>query len=341
MTGIARTASKFGVFVITMALLTAALFLMFGQYRSGSTNPYSAVFADTSRLREGDSVRIAGIRVGTVRSVKLQRDKTVVVEFDADREVVMTGGSFAAVRYLNLVGDRYLEIVEGPGSNRILPAGSRIPLHNTAPALDLDLLLGGLKPVLRGLKPQDVNALTSSLIQILQGQSGTVESLFSKSASFTNALAANNQVIRQLIDNLRTALSVINDNSRQFTQAVDSLEQLADGLAQDRDPIATAIDSLESGTASLADLLDQTRPPLGESVHQLSRLAPLLDHEKDQIDTAIQRAPENYRKLVRLGAYGSFYNYYICGIALRTTDLQGRTAQFPWFKNNGGRCGEP
>ena len=48
-------------------------------------------------------------------------------------------GSRAAVRYLNLVGDRYLELTEGPGSTRILAPGSQIPLDHTAPALDLDL----------------------------------------------------------------------------------------------------------------------------------------------------------------------------------------------------------
>jgi phospholipid/cholesterol/gamma-HCH transport system substrate-binding protein len=42
-----------------------------------------------------------------------------------------------------------------------------------------------------------------------------------------------------------------------------------------------------------------------------------------------------------LGAYGSFVNYYICGIQLRVTDLQGRTAVFPWFKQDEGRCAEP
>ena len=86
---------------------------------------------------------------------------------------------------------------------KILPVGAQIPVDRTAPALDLDLLLGGLKPVIQGLNPQDVNALTTSLVQILQGQGGTLESLFSKTSSFSNSLADNNQVIEQLIDELR------------------------------------------------------------------------------------------------------------------------------------------
>ena len=116
--------------------------------------------------------------------------------FDADRNTVLTTGTKAAIRYLNLVGDRYLELVDTPDSDTDRACGRADPVDRTAPALDLDLLLGGLKPVIQGLNPEDVNALTASLVQILQGQGGTLESLFSKTSSFTSSLADNNQVDR-------------------------------------------------------------------------------------------------------------------------------------------------
>src|SRR6202041_1450180 len=163
------TLIKFAAFVVVMAMLTAFLFFIFGQYRTGSTTGYSAVFTDVSRLKEGQSVRVAGVRVGTVNSVSLQPDKKVVVKFDADRNIVLTEGSRAAVRYLNLVGDRYLDLIDGPGSTKRLPAGGQIPVSRTAPALDLDLLLGGLKPVTQGLNARDVNALSNGLLQVFQG----------------------------------------------------------------------------------------------------------------------------------------------------------------------------
>jgi len=335
------TLIKFVVFAIIMSVLTAFLFFIFGQYRTGSTNGYSAVFTDASRLKTGDSVRVAGIRVGTVNDIKLRPDKTVLVKFDADRDIVLTTGTKAAVRYLNLVGDRYLELVDGPGSSRVMPAGSQIPDDRTMPALDLDLLLGGLKPVIQGLNPQDVNALTSSLIQVFQGQGGTLQSLFAKTSSFSNALADNDQVIEQLIDNLNNVVGVLAKDGDKFAGSIDKLEQLISGLSGDRDPIGTAITSLDNGTASLASLLTEARPPLKGAVDQLNRLAPLVDNDKDRLEHAIQLMPANYRKLVRLGAYGSFIQYYICGISFRATDLQGRTVVFPWIKQQTGRCAEP
>ena len=334
------TLLKFGTFAVVMVALTALLFMMFGQYRSGSTDRYSAVFADASRLKPGDSVRAAGIRVGTVRDVTLQADDHVLVAFDADPKIVLTTGTRAAIRYLNLVGDRYLELLDSPGSARLLPAGSQIPLSQTAPALDLDVLLGGLKPVIQGLNPRDVNALTASLLQIFQGQGDTLESLMSKTSSFTNAVADNSHTVESLIDNLDTVAATLARDGDQFGGALDRLNRLVSELSANRDTVGDAIDSLSAGTASIADLLSSARSPLAGVVDQLNRLAPNIAAQKATLDTALQRAPDNYRRLVRLGAYGSWLNYYICGISVRVSDLSGRTAVFPWIKQDTGRCAD-
>jgi phospholipid/cholesterol/gamma-HCH transport system substrate-binding protein len=332
---------KFLAFAVVMGVLTGCLFLIFGQYRTGETNSYSAVFANASRLKSGDSVRAAGIRIGTVNRVSLLADKKVLVNFDVDRTVVLTEGTKAAIRYLNLVGDRYLELIDGPGATKLLTAGARIPVDRTAPALDLDLLLGGLKPVLQGLNAQDVNALTSSLTEIFQGQGGTLASLLSKTSSFTTALADNKEVVQRVIDNLNALLSTIDKESGQFSGTLERLDRLTAELAADRDPIGSAIDSLDKGTASVASLLTAARTPLSGAVGQLNRLAPLLDQDKGRLDGALQKAPENYRKLIRTGAYGSVLNWYICELSFRATDFQNRTVVAPWFKQEGGRCAEP
>lgn len=341
MTGTTRTGIKVGIFVAVMLMVTAGLFAIFGKYRGVPGDTYTAVFTDVSSLKAGDAVKVAGVRVGTVNKVALQPDNTVLVGFGADRNIALTSGTKAAVRYLNLVGDRYLELLDSPGSTALQPPGSRIPADRTEPALDLDLLLGGLKPVVQGLNPQSVNALTNSLIKVLQGQDGNLESLFSKTSTFTNALADNGQTVAQLVDNLNSTLSTISKDGDQFSGAVDRLEKLITGLASDQDPIGNAIDALDSGTSSLTDLLTEARAPLAGTIDQLARLAPLLDDDKETLDIGLQKAPKNYRKLVRLGSYGSWINQYLCGMSFRVTDLQGRTAYFPWLMQHTGRCAEP
>ncbi|OBJ56674.1 MCE family protein [Mycobacterium sp. 1423905.2] len=332
---------KFGAFALVMVLLTVSLFFVFGQYRTGSTTGYSAVFADASRLKEGQTVRVAGIRVGTVNSVSLRSDKKVLVKFDVDNTVVLTTGTRAAVRYLNLVGDRYLELLNGPGSTKILPAQGQIPVDRTAPALDLDLLLGGLKPVIQGLNPKDVNELTAALLQVFQGEGGTLQSLMSKTSSFSNTLADNNDTVQQLIDNLNTVLGTLDKDGDKFSGAIDRLQKVVTAFSDERRTIGTAIDALDSGTASIADLLNRARRPLAGTVDELNRLAPILESDQDKLDTSLHRLPHNYKKLVRLGSYGSWIPYYLCELSLRVSDLQYRTVVVPIFKQQAGRCAEP
>lgn len=327
---------KFGIFAAIMVVLSACLIIVFGEYRSGSTTEYSAVFADSSGLSTGDTVRVAGVVVGSVRGIALRDDHRVRVEFDADRALSLTSGTEVAVRYLNLVGDRYLEITDRPGNK--LPAGGELPLENTTGALDLDLLLGGLKPVIQGLNARDVNALTWSLLEIVQGKEGTVNSILGRTASFSAALADNNEIVEQLIDNLNTVMSTLAAEGGQFSGMVDRLEQLITQLSNERDPIAAAIDSLEAGTATVADLLTQGRAPLAGTIDQVNQLAVNLDNEKATLDTALQKAPENFRKLVRTGAYGNFIQYYLCDLTIRVNDLSGQVVEIPAAVQTDGRC---
>jgi len=194
--------------------------------------------------------------------------------------------------------------------------------------------------VIQGLNPQDVNELSQALVQIFQGQGGTLESLLSKTSSFSNALADNSQVVQQLIDNLNTVVGTLSADGDKFKDTLARLQRLVTELSADRDPIGTAIVSLDNGTASIADLLTNARPPLAATVDQLNKLAPLLDDGKGHLDYILGRLPDDYRKLVRQGSYGAWYNYYLCGIMLRATDFQDNPVYFPWIKQKSGRCAE-
>jgi phospholipid/cholesterol/gamma-HCH transport system substrate-binding protein len=330
---------KFVAFTTVMILVAGFLLLVFSDHRSGNTTEYGAVFTDASGLRPGDTVRIAGVRVGTVGEVALSEDQRVEVHFDVDRSIAISNGAGAAVRYLNLVGDRYLELTDGKGVGT-MAAGAEIPASRTSPALDLDVLLGGLKPVIDGLEPQQVNALSSSVLDVLQGQQGTVRSLFEGSSSLFSTLGKNVGVIQQVIDQLKKVMVTLDADGARFGDAIDRLDALIGGLAKQRDPIGAAITALDNGTQSVATLLTQARPSLSGSVDQLSRLAPALDSDKPTLENSLRRAPDNFRKLVRTGTYGNFIQYYVCAVTVRVSDPSGKVVVLPWIEQKNGRCSD-
>lgn len=330
---------KFTTFTTVMIVVGAFLLMVFSDYRSGDTERYRAIFTDASSLRSGDTVRIAGVRVGRVDNVELDEHNRVHVSFDVDREIGLRNGTGAAVRYLNLVGDRYLELTEGDGSTMMRP-NAVIPDTRSTPALDLDVLLGGLKPVIDGLQPKQVNELSSAILDVLQGQRGTVRTLFQNSASLFTTLGQNTDVIEQLIDQLKTVMTTLNSNRDRLGATIDRLGSVVDELTRQRDPIGAAIVALDNGTETVANLLTKAVPPLTGNIEQLSRLAPALDSDKPALENALQKAPENFRKLVRTGTYGNFIQYYVCAVTVRVSDPTGKVVVLPWIEQKNGRCAD-
>jgi phospholipid/cholesterol/gamma-HCH transport system substrate-binding protein len=337
---ITATAVKFAIFALVMVLIFTGLAVVFSQARFASTTSYHAVFTSGSNIRSGDKVRIAGVPVGSVNSVQVGRDNFAHIEFDVEDKYPMLQSTRATVRYENLVGDRYMELLEGPGSTEQLSSGGTIPIEQTSPALDLDLLLGGFKPLLRGLNPDQVNQLTAALVQVFQGQGDTLVSLLGRTGSFTRTLADRDELIGSVIDNLNEVLKTIDAKNEQFSTTIDQLQQLVSGLAQDREPIGDAIPRINDATGNLAQLLQDTRPDLKDTVAETGRLATNLDAGSDQIEALLQGLPDAFRRLIRVGAYGSFFQFYVCATTMRFSGPDGKVIKInlPGADLGFGRC---
>ncbi|MCM6772916.1 MCE family protein [Nocardia sp. CDC159] len=332
---------KLTIFTLVMVLVLAGLGVIFSQMRFARETGYHAIFTSSSGMLPGSKVRIAGVPVGSVKRVYVGKDHLAHVDFEVDHTYRLYTSTHAAIRYENLVGDRYLELLEGPGTAQALTKGGTIGVDRTKPALDLDLLLGGFKPLLRGLNPAQVNDLTSALLQVFQGQGGTLVALLNSSGSFTKTLADRDALIGSVIENLRTVLTTLDQRGGEFDTTLTELQRLVSGLAADRDPIGAALPRLAGATGDLTDLLRQARPDLKQSFDQLGRVSANLDDGRDQVQWVLDRLPDTYKKLVHIGSYGSFLNMYVCGTNLLVDGPDGKPmhVNLPGLQTT-GRCGD-
>jgi len=332
---------KVSIFAVAMLLVAAGLIVVFGEFRFGPESTYHATFTDVSRLKAGQKVRIAGVPVGSVTGVKLNPDNTIDVKFGVDRRYTVYSSTRAVVRYENLVGDRYLEITSGPGELRKLPPGGTINSQHTQPALDLDALLGGLRPVLKGLDADKVNTISSAVIELLQGQGGALSNVLSDTSALSSALGQRDQLIGDVIANLNTVLGTIDQKSAQFSASVDQLRQLITGLAANKDDIAGAIPPLASTTTDLTQLLKNSRRPLQGILENTRPLATELDSRKAEVNNDIEQLGEDYLRLAALGAYGSFFNIYFCSVTIKINGPAGSDILLPFggpVDPSKGRC---
>jgi phospholipid/cholesterol/gamma-HCH transport system substrate-binding protein len=277
---------------------------------------YRAQFTDVAGLVTGDEVRIAGVRVGQVTDIGLARDgaDTVAeVSLEVASDVRLPAGVQATIRYRNLVGQRYVALTEGDGSaGRTLAAEDVIPLAQTRPALDLTTLFGGFQPLFQALSPDDVNRLSYELIQVFQGEGGTVESLLGHVASLTSSLADKDAVIGSMIDNLNSVVGTVAARDQQLSDLVVSLQQFVSGLSADRDAIFDSLQTIDGLAVATTDLLEQARAPLAADIQALGELSTNLADTGDVVEDFLQLTPTKLDLLTRTAVNGSWFNFYLC-----------------------------
>jgi phospholipid/cholesterol/gamma-HCH transport system substrate-binding protein len=329
---------RLAIFMVVCLFGMFSIFAIFSQLRFGSEKTYKAEFTNVTGLANGQFVRIAGVEVGKVKNISIQPDNNMLVEFTADPSVVLTQGSRAVIRYDDLIGGRYLALQEGPGDTRKLNPGGTIPLANTSPALDLDALIGGFRPLFRALDPDQVNALTGQLIKAFEGQGDTIGSFFTQTAVLTNTLADRDKLIGQVIVNLNTVLGSLGDQSTQFAKAVDSLSQLVSTLAGRRQDITNAVAYANAAAGSITDLLAQARPPITKVVHETDRTAGTVLADKGYFDDILKTLPDAYQILGRQGLYGDYFSFYLCDVVLKLNGKGGQPVYVKLVGQSSGRC---
>jgi phospholipid/cholesterol/gamma-HCH transport system substrate-binding protein len=325
-------------FLVLCAVGTGSLIIIYAQIRFQQETTYNAAFNTVSGLKDGNLVRIAGVEVGKVKNITIRDDATALVTFSADDSVVLTQGSRAVIRYDDLIGGRYLALEQGPGETKKLSARGTIPLDRTAPALDLDALIGGFRPLFRALSPDQTNALTGQLIAAFQGEGPTIGSILTQTAALTNTLADRDALIGQVVTNLNTVLGSLGDRSDKFGEAIDSLSQMVHALEGRNTDISTALGYANAGAASIADLLSQARPPLQKTVQQTDRAAGAVLSDYDYFDNLLKTLPDAYRVLNRQALNGDFFSFYLCDIALKLNGKGGQPVYIKIAGQSSGRC---
>ena len=306
------SAVKLAVFLVVTTVATALLAVTIGNISFGERTTYRAVFTDATGLTTGDDIRVAGVRVGSVSEIEVDDDDMALVTFEADSDVELTDTTTAAIRYRNLVGQRYIALEQGQGGGTALDADGTIPVARTAPALDLTVLFNGFKPLFEALSPDDVNQLAYEIIRVLQGEGGTVEALLDRTGSLTNSLADRDQLIGDVIDNLDAVLTTLSKRDDELSDTILRLQQFVSGLSSDRRAILGSLNSISDLSVETADLVSEARPALTEDIRQLRGLVGDLDRSKGDIDTALKVLPLKLKKIGKTATYGSWFNFYLC-----------------------------
>ena len=303
---------KLTIFIVVTTMATGVLVVLIGNLAFMTTRPYKAVFSDATGVVKGDDIRIAGVKVGSVKDVTVIDRTHALVSFNVAESSIVTKSSTATIRYRNLVGQRYISLTQGVGDLSRMPKDSTIPMDRTQPALDLTVLFNGFKPLFQALSPADINKLSAEVISVFQGEGGNFNALLQNTASITNTLADRDQVIGDLITNLNDVLATLAGRDKQLSELIIEFKTFMAGLVKDKDALLGPLENISNLANQTSDLAVGIRPSLVKDVKGLRQVATNLNKGRAEIDRALQVLPLKLQKIGRTAIYGSFFNFYLC-----------------------------
>ncbi len=328
---------KFLIFAFISLVLAMLLFNTMINGVPHGTRDFKADFTNVSGLSTGDDVRVAGVRVGKVKGISIVDGDRAQVTFELQNTQPLLSNTSIVMRYQNLLGQRYLSLQQPVKRGTPLHSGATVPLERTNPGFDLTELLDGFRPLFATLRPSDVNQLAESLIQVLQGEGGTVEQLLQQTTELTNFVADRDQIFGQVLTRLTPVLNDVAGQGTELKSTVHELRLLMTGLAQQRESIGHSISNLSTLINSTSTLLAQVRRPITADTHLFRQVADVLSSNRGLLTQALGAFGDVFGGLGRASSYRNSANVYLCTFWLQLgagteINLSGRQSGGPWTK---------
>lgn len=302
------------LFMVVSVTLTWLVYVTLRRDVAGETVPYAAVFTDVFGLREGDDVRMAGVRVGRVERVELEGSNAKVsFVVQADQQVL--GNTVASVTYQNIVGQRYLGLSLGnAGDPEPLPAGSTIPLERTDPSFDVGTLLNGYEPLFSVLNPRDADNLTKGVIASLQGDEASIVALVDQTAQLTDAFAGRDEELGDVITDLDLVTSNLAAHNSELDHVIGQARTMVSTFDARRPQLVESMGSISRVVQQLSAVADDVYPPLNELVVRQPGFTAHLVTIEPQLAFTGANLPLLLKGFARITNEGAYANTYACDL---------------------------
>ena len=305
------------LFMVVALTLTWLVYASLRHDVEGRTASYSALFTDAYGLREGDDVRMAGVRVGRIEKIDID-GKLAKVAFVVQQDQRLYGNTVASVTYQNIVGQRYLGLSLGREGTvgTLLPPGSVIPPERTEPSFDVTALLNGYEPLFSLFNPHDADNLTKAVIESLQGDTSSIATLVSQTSTLTETFAGRDQTLGEVITNLNKIvgnLAAQNDNlDGVITQAGDMVAE----LDRRRPELVSSVGSMARVMGRLSTSVTDVYPAAREFMDRQPGATRHMLSIEPQLAFAGDNIPLLMKGLTRAGNQGAYGNGYVCDVNL-------------------------
>ncbi|MEO6885932.1 MAG: MCE family protein [Jatrophihabitantaceae bacterium] len=249
------------------------------------TDSYHAEFANADGLKSGDDVRVEGINVGKVSSVKVAGDH-VDVKFTVQSGLKLGDTSNASIEVATVLGSLFMQ-VESAGTGQ-LSAGGTIPVARTTVPYTI---IGALDQFGEFSNNTDLPKLRDSLSTLAQTMSGIApadaKAALKGLASVSQTVAANQQQITDVLQAANTITSTLNSNSASLVGLLTQADAFLKLLQQRHQVITQLLTDTASLGNQLSILIGKNGAQLTGLFANLNTVTAVLVKQKDDLQTAI------------------------------------------------------
>jgi phospholipid/cholesterol/gamma-HCH transport system substrate-binding protein len=326
----------FGLFAIVSILVTVVIWNTLARVVDGDTNTYTATFSDVLGLRPGDDVRMAGVRVGKVEKIELDSKNDAKVTFIVQRNQTVYDDTKALVRYQNLIGQRYIALAQGKAASPApLKNNASIPLERTEPSFDVSALLNGFQPLFQVLQPEQVNRLSETFIQALQGDGVSLSAFVTQAATLATDFQRRDAILSDVITNLSGVMQGLAKRGDELETLVTQTRALIGGLYDQGRSLQQSTVQIADATSALVDMVGKVQPKMKDAQDSTSAALTLLIANGAKLDQAAIDLPGVLANIGKFTQDGAYANAYMCRLDVSLYGILLPRGLLPQIGGNG------
>ena len=317
------TLLKVLAFAALSAVFTVILAIKIGNLQLfAHTYTLDAQFTNAAGVFKGDAVKLAGVDIGSVQGTKIENGLGVVT-FKVDDSVKIPRDSIIAIRWRNVLGQRFVYIYPGHRDGKYFADGDVVPVSRTQDAGDLGALLNDLGPILRAIDPNKANAFLDAMNTALAGNTVGVRQLLDDGSVLAGRLGAMDRQIKTLVGTSNTVMSTYARQNHSISKILDHLDVLAIRL----NAIKGSVDHLIVNFADVQEQLDRlmrnNHSNIDATLSELQSLVALLARNSKNLETTLCTLPAGLAGYFQTTSWGEWFNVRITRFLLK--DRNGRT----------------
>jgi phospholipid/cholesterol/gamma-HCH transport system substrate-binding protein len=300
------SAFKFAVFALACLVLLVGLAVKIGNVSLFShRHPLSAQLADVTGLASGDPVAIAGVPVGQVSSIGVQRGHALIT-MSINNSVRLHQSSDIGVRWQNVIGEKEIEIFPGK-QGPVLSDAATIPLSHDVSDASVNAFLNSLGPLLSSINPKQANEFVENVSGALEGDTAEINQLIDNGAVVSDTVGALDGQVGQIIGNLNEVLTAIASRSGDLGSLVDNLQTVSSSLASKNTLLDSVVGNLSGVAGDLAQLIGSNHSTITSTIDNLAAVAADVQNNQKSLSASLSSLGAGLAPYIQISQWGQWF----------------------------------